>query len=368
VLLVSLDGLRSEYLDQADTPTLDRLISEGAAAQSLVPPFPSKTFPSHWTQVTGLWPEHHGIVDNTIYDPTEDSWFSMTDDEATSDPAWWRGEPIWVRAERQGLRASTLFWPGSAAWPPSTYVPYSGSLDWDARIEIVLDWLSGTDPPQFVTLYVAEPDGTGHAFGPSHPEVTRKVEAVDAWLGQLVAGLEERRLDGVDLVVVSDHGMTEISSERMIFLDDAIDPYDHLISTWTPVTNLFTSDVEGVLVALGLLEHLQCAAKGDLDERLHFAASGRIGDVVCLAEEGWSISSRSFHASNPDIYEGGTHGYDPALASMHGILVGWGPSFAPGASVGSVDSVHLYALMCEVLGIDPADNDGDLAVLEPLLR
>ncbi len=368
MLLVSLDGLRSDYLEMADTPTLDRLISAGARAESLVPPFPSKTFPSHWTQVTGLHPENHGIVDNTIFDPTTDRWFSMMDDEATADPRWWGGEPVWLAAERQGLRASTLFWPGSEAWPASTHVPYNGSLSWDSRIEIALDWLSDPDPPQFVTLYLPEPDSTGHDFGPDHPELSREIESVDAWLGELVDGLEQRGLDGVDLVVVSDHGMTGISSEQVVFLDDVIDPDAHLLVTWTPVTNLFTDTPDDVLEALAALDHVTCALKGDLEPRLHFAASDRIGDVVCLADEGWSISSRGFWGAHPEVYEGGTHGYDPALPSMHGILVARGPSFVEGVSVESVEGVDVYGLLCAALGIEPEANDGDFSAVESLLR
>lgn len=368
MLLVSLDGLRFDYLENADTPNIDRLISEGARAKSLVPPFPSKTFPSHWSQVTGLHPENHGIVDNTIYDPETDSWFSMVDDEATANPHWWLGEPVWSTAERQGLKASTVFWPGSEAISPSTWIPYTGTLDWDERAEIAFDWLSSDEPPEFVTLYISEPDSTGHDFGPDHPELTREIETVDAWVGRLIEELEERRLDSVDLVLVSDHGMTEISPERMVFLDDAIDTDAHQIITWSPITNLFTTSPDEVVEALGALEHIACARKQDLDERLHFAASDRIGDVVCIADEGWSVSSRGFWAANPDWYEGGTHGFDPELESMHGILVARGPSFESGASVDAVDGVDVYELLCAALGIEPAPNDGDFSAVEPLLR
>ena len=79
-----------------ETPNLDRLVAKGVRAKRLIPPFPTMTFPSHYTMATGLYAEHHGIVSNTMYDPAFDSWFRISDSDAVTDPRWWEGEPIFM--------------------------------------------------------------------------------------------------------------------------------------------------------------------------------------------------------------------------------------------------------------------------------
>jgi predicted AlkP superfamily pyrophosphatase or phosphodiesterase len=369
VLLVSLDGFRADYPEAADTPALDRLRVEGFKAHSLIPVFPTKTFPNHWTQVTGLYPSHHGIVDNTVYDPETGDWFSMGDSESTQDPRWWGGEPVWQTAEDQGLNAATMFWPGSDARPPSRHVPYDGSLGDERRVEIVLDWLKLPEDtrPQFVTLYFSEPDGKGHAEGPGGPELLREITDVDALVGRLLDGLDERGLaESVDLLVVSDHGMTDVDPARVTFLDEHVPLEDLFVVTWTPVTNLWVEDVEATLAALQDLEHATCAAPEDLEPAWAFVDHPSIGDVVCVAEEGWVISSREWFEDNSDRYTGGAHGYAPELASMQGILYGRGPHLSTAGELEPVRALDLYELMCAVLELEPAPNDGLLP--EHLLR
>ena len=360
VLLVSLDGFRANYAELADTPHLDRLESEGFKADSLVPVLPTKTFPNHWTQVTGLTPARHGILDNTVYDPGTGDWFSMGDSQSTQDPRWWGGEPIWETAERQGLRGATMFWPGSDARPPSRHVPYDGTLADRDRVEIVLDWLELPEDvrPHFVTLYFSEPDGKGHAEGPRGPELRREITDVDALIGTLLEGMDERDLaERVDLLVVSDHGMTSIDPKRVVFIDDHLPLEDLFVVTWTPVTNLWVEDVDGAVEALQGMGHSTCARPEDLPWPFH--GHPGIGDVVCVADEGWIISSRQWFADNQDRYTGGTHGYAPELDSMQGILYGRGPGLAQGR-FGPVRALDLHELMAALLQIEPAPNEGAL--------
>ncbi|MCP4807409.1 MAG: alkaline phosphatase family protein [Proteobacteria bacterium] len=369
VLLVSMDGFRASYLDAHDTPNLDRLAALGLRADGLIPPFPSKTFPSHYTAVTGLYPEHHGLVGNTIYDAERDAWYSMGDRSAVEDGSWYEGEPIWATANKAGLETATLFWVGSEAeiggQRPDTWLPYDGSMTFEARVDRVLSWLDRTeDRPRFLTLYLDEPDHVGHAGGPEGLGIPTGVTMVDNALGNLLDGLEQRELlDEIDILVTSDHGMAELSRDRMVFLDDAIDTSAVEIVNWSPVTLILPEPEPGtedeLLVELAELEHLACAKKEDLDPELHYADHDRIPPIVCLADEGWSVSTRWWYGVDPTGWTGGTHGYDPRLESMHGIFVAAGPSLRTGR-VEAFENVHLYELMCAILELEPAENDGEL--------
>ncbi len=377
VILVSLDGFRWDYLERAETPTLDRLAAEGIRAEALVPGFPSKTFPSHYTIATGLYPEHHGIVDNTFYDPERDAWFSMSDSGTVRDGSWWGGEPIWVTAGRQGLRSGTCFWPGSeaeiAGGRPTYVRAYDGGLPWADRVAQILDWLDlpADERPQLLTLYFEEPDHSGHSYGPDGPEVEAAAAEVDAGLALLIEGLEARQiLDSVELLIVSDHGMAATGPERLVFLDDAIDTRELTITSWGTFASIWPdeADVGAVAEALSGVDGARCAAREDLPPELHFSEGPRVAPVICVADVGWSITTRDWATSYPDYYDGGTHGYDPAAAEMQGVLIGRGPQLAQGLISPPIDSVDLYPLMARLLGVEPAESDGELARAEHLLR
>jgi predicted AlkP superfamily pyrophosphatase or phosphodiesterase len=369
VVLISFDGFRSDYLSLFETPALDRLSAEGVTAGALVPVFPSKTFPNHYSQVTGLYPYAHGIVGNTFYDPQTASIFTMSSTESH----WWGGEPIWVTAELQGRRTATCFWVGSEAVikgvRPSEWLPYDGSMSDTARVAQVLEWIDEPDRPSLVTVYFSQVDGAGHSYGPAGPEVAAAVEEVDAALGLLLDGLESRGLLGeADVVVVSDHGMSQLSPDRLIFLDDYIEPYAQgtYILSWgamVPV-DVPESKVAETLAALAGVEHLTCAAKGEAPEHWHLGESDRIASVQCVAEDGWSITTRGWE----DSYTGGTHGYDPQDASMGGIFLARGPHFSEGVAVAPFESVEIYNMLAHALSIEPAENHGDLSRVSGVLR
>src|SRR6478672_3848681 len=229
VLLVSLDGFRRDLLDRYSPPALTVLGRDGVVADAMIPSFPSLTFPNHYSIVTGLYPEHHGIVSNTMYDTSFKAGFSIGG-RGVTESRWWGGEPIWVTAEKQGVKSASFFWVGSEAEiegvRPSMYKKFDGSVTFAARVDSVLAWLHlpAAQRPRMITLYFNEPDHVEHEKGPDSPEAHAAVLGVDSAISRLVQGLRAQRMyDAVDLIIVSDHGMANISPARTIYLTDVTD-------------------------------------------------------------------------------------------------------------------------------------------------
>ena len=377
LLLISIDGFRHDYLERADTPALDRLVEGGLHAGRLVHIFPTKTFPGHYTLVTGLYAENHGVVANSMWDPRREASFSLGDRDAVGDGFWYGGEPLWVTAEEQGLTAATYFWPGSEARiagdRPTYWRPYRGETPHDERIDQVLAWLDLPDRerPDFLTLYFSSVDSTGHRYGPDAPEVIDEVERVDADLGRLLDGLEQRgRLGAMHLIVVSDHGMQAVSPERTIMLGDYL-PLDRVhVSDWGPNAMIWAGDMDAdaILAALEDLPHARAWPRSDIPEHLHFRDHPRVPDVLVSAEPGWMISNKAYLAGNDRYPLRGMHGWAPEVETMHGLFIAHGPAFPTGSRTDRVESVNVYELMCALLEIEPASNDGDRATWSGLLE
>lgn len=385
VLLVSMDGFPAALLDRAETPTLDRIAAGGVRAEALVPVFPTYTFPNHYTTVTGLHPDHHGIVANTMYDTAAGGWFSLSDREAVEDPRWWGGEPIWVTLQEQGGNSATVFWPGSEApvqgTRPDRWMSFDQEHPYRARVDSILTWLAlpEEERPEFLTLYFAEPDATAHWQGPDSPEAAAAAARVDTALGWLVAGLEERGLLGrLDILVTSDHGMAGTSPDRVIHLDDHLPedaPLDSLrVTNWGAVLMMEAKSGNPRLEARAL-ESLRGAhprmsvyRKGDLPDRLHYGSHGRIPEIVAIADVGWLIGSRARAEEMDGRVPLGMHGYDNAAREMHTIFLARGPSFREGAVVEPFSNLHLYELMAHLLAVEPAPNDGSLDSVRAVLR
>lgn len=377
VILVSLDGFRADYLDRFAPPTLQRLATEGIRSDGLIPSFPSKTFPNHYTIVTGLHPENHGIVSNTMYDPAFDASFSMSNREAVRDARWWGGEPIWVTLEKQGQKSAPLFWVGSEApiqgVRPSYWLPFDDGMAPNARIRQVMEWLllPRDRRPTFLTLYFSDVDSKSHRFGPDAEETAQAVSDVDGYLGLLVDQLEQHGLyDQVNIIVTSDHGMASTSSDRVIFLDDFIALDDVDVIDYDPVAMIRprAGKLESVYAALQQAPHLSVYKKQETPEALHFRTHRRIPPLIGIAEEGWRISTHAYFDRNPTRFDGGTHGYDHRLPSMRALFIARGPSFAANTTVGPFANIHVYNLMTAILGVEPAPNDGDLDTVRHLLK
>ena len=376
-ILISFDGFRADYLERPGAVRLRALAARGARLERLLPSFPSKTFPNHHTIATGLHPEHHGLVANTMRDPAIAARFTIGDTLVARDPRWWGGEPIWVTAERQGVRAATLFWPGGdyeiAGRRPTYYRPYDGRVPDTTRVQQVLDWLSlpADRAPRFVALYFSTTDDAGHTYGPASPQVDSAIVHVDALLGRLEDSLAARGLqERVNLVVVSDHGMTPIDSTRVIHLDDYLDLSTVEVVDWMPVTAITPrpGQEEAVYTRLrGAHPHLAVYRKAEVPERFHYRAHARITPLVLLADEGWTITSRERARRLPPP-RGGTHGYDPALPSMGALFVAAGPGIRTGQRLGPLPNVEVYALLAQLLGITPAPHDGTGVLRDRIAR
>jgi len=378
VILISLDGFRWDYPDKFPAPNLQHLAKNGVRAKAMIPAFPTKTFPNHYTMVTGLYPAHHGIVANTMYDPEFDAKFSLSNRDAVSDGRWWEGEPLWVTAEKQNHRSGILFWPGSeaeiAGVRPRYWKVYDDDFPNPARIDTVLAWLDlpAARRPTFLTLYFSDIDNAGHRHGPDSPEIKRAIQDIDQLLGRLMNGLKGRGLTNrINLVMVSDHGMTPVTPDRVIYLDDYLDLNKINIVDWNPVVAVrpreMTAD-EIYQKLVGAHPHLQVYRKHEIPARFHYQNHRRIAPIIGVADDGWTISRHGMRNTAERLYTTGEHGYDNQLAAMRAIFIAHGPAFKSGLVVEPFQNIHLYNLICEILKLQPARNDGDLDSVRVMLK
>ena len=370
-ILVSIDGFRPDYLDRGLTPNLSALAARGVRA-AMRPSFPTKTFPNHYTIVTGLRPDRNGIVDNNMEDPRRPGvTFSMGNAQQALDPFWWdQAAPIWASAERAGIRTATLFWPGSEVAHdgirPSTWQRFDQNITGAQRVEAVLDWMRrpAAIRPQFVTLYFDAVDTAGHHFGPDAPETNQALTETDARIGDLLAGLEALG-QPANIVVVADHGMAATGPDRVVAIASLVDPaMVRIISdgAHAALQPLPGREEEVAAALLRPRDHVQCWRRGEIPERLHYGSNPRVAAFVCVAEPGWLLT-------RPDRAPsfGGAHGYDPAADEMLALFVAAGPAFRAGTTLPTFDNVHVYPLLARLIGIAPQPSDGDQAATEAAL-
>ena len=375
-ILVSFDGFRDDYLDRRLTPTFARLARGGVGAEWLTPAYPSLTFPNHYTIVTGLDPDRHGIVHNTMRDPVTGAKFAMSDRAAVETPSWWGGEPIWATGKRHGLRSATLFWVGSEApiggAHPDEWLPYDVGFVYEDRVTRVLEWLARppSTRPHFATLYIELLDKVGHEFGPESPEMNAALVRADALLAQLLRGLGRLGIDA-NLVIVSDHGMAAISPARGILLDELF-PLEHatIVSTGEVVTlTPLPEHVREVEVAL-LRDHahMACWRKTELPARFRYGTHPRIPAIVCQAADGWVVFTRAEYERRRAKFPRGAHGFDNASPTMRAIFIAKGPAFRSGVTLEKIEARDVYNVLAGALGIEPAPNDGNPDVAREVLE
>jgi predicted AlkP superfamily pyrophosphatase or phosphodiesterase len=374
VVLVSLDGFRYDYAAHYGAKNLLALAARGASApEGMIPSYPSVTFPNHYTIVTGLYPEHHGIVANSFYDPVRKENYVYTSATAL-DGTWYGGTPLWVLAEKNGMRSANFFWPASEAEiqgkRPSYYLHYDGKVPDAERVEQVLAWLKlpADLRPHFITLYYSEVDAAGHQFGPGSPEVGAAVGHVDAMMGLLVAGINELHLP-VDLIVVSDHGMETVQGD-WINLDQFAD-----LSNFVTVNDMMyaktEADAQKAYQSLqGASDKFKVYRRAKLPNELHDNENARSGDPIVVATGPYAIRARTPDPTQPlKKPEVGAHGYDPrTLPNMKAIFFAAGPDIRPGVKLPSFENVDVYPFIAKILGLPIGPIDGNLSVLQAALK
>ena len=377
VVLISIDGLPANALGRGDTPTLDRLSRRGVHAEWMNPSYPVLTFPNHFTLVTGLRPDRHGIIHNSMRDDAVGG-FKVADKAAGADARWWQGEPIWNTAEKAGLRTAIWAWPGHAApiegLRPTRSVPYSPEISSAARADQVAAWM--TEPaatrPRLAALYLERVDNIGHEKGPDAPETHAAIREVDAAIGRILQALDTHGLRATtDVVVVSDHGMAAVRPDQYIAIEDmATIEQAEAVSTGQVIGFNPRAGHEASTATrlLGRHDHYECWRKQDLPVRWHYGTHPRVPAIVCQFDEGWNgLPAEQLRRVPKDRLNRGSHGYDNALPSMRAVFIAAGPSFRPGTTLPAFDNVDVYPLLTELLSLTPAPNDGTLHTFTPAL-
>lgn len=379
LILISIDGYRADYIKRGLSPNLAALAQTGVRATAMKPSFPTLTFPNHYAIVTGLYPDHNGIVNNRFLDPVTGAKFVYNDRRTTDAPHWWSGGvPLWVSVERQGKHAATMFWPGSDVAidgvRPEHWLPFDGKMTPDARVDQALAWLDlpAGQRPDFLTLYFEQVDHAGHGYGPDSKQVDIELRKIDAALGQLIAGLKERGIyDNANIVVVSDHGMTATSEDRLVVLDKLVDMHDLQVINAGVVAGLAPKPGREAEVDRALLtphDHMRCWNKAKMPARLHYGTNARIPPIVCVADDGWLIETQDYLDRPNHHISNGEHGYDNDDPNMRALFVAHGPAFKRGYVIPEFDNVDVYPLLTHILRIKPAPNDGSIGPVAAALR
>ncbi len=377
VVLVSIDGFRPDYLDSIQPPHLLELARSGVRARWMQPATPTLTFPNHYTIVTGLYPEHHGVVNNHFRDPATGVMFHYTDSNRVRESLWWGGEPLWVTAEKQGVRAGSYFWVGSEASikhvRPTFWKKYDDHFPAAGRVDSVLSWLTRADSlrVRLALLYFSGVDHMAHDSGPWSPDTRAAVMGVDSAIGRLMGGIQALGLaDRVNVIIVSDHGMLPTNRERVVILDDYVNPDDYVDESIYPFLAFRprNNDVGGALADLRRVPHLRVYRATNTPGYWHYSGNPRIPPIVGVWDDGWIGASRDFFRRRPPREHGGEHGYDQSSVGMHATFLALGPAFRQGLVAEPFQNIHVYDLVCAILGLRPAPNDGSLDSLRYILR
>lgn len=360
VILISADGFRYDYIDKFNAVNLKRLSSGGVRAESMIPAFPSLTFPNHYTLATGLYPAHHGLVDNTFFDPVLQQRYSIGNIRAVTDSVWYGGEPLWVLAEKQQLLAASFYWVGSEApvqgIRPSYWYHYGKDIAMPDRLAAVKEWLTLPDErrPHFITFYFPEVDHEAHEHGPDSRETAAAVQLIDQAIGQLQAIADSSKLP-VNMIFVSDHGMSAVDTVNTL-PPPRVDTSKFWMTVGDMTIHIYSKDKNSAAIQQQF-EQLQAGAKGykvyltsATPRRWKYNAKedryGRIGDIL-IAPEYPQVFSWGKRRVIP-----GRHGYDPYRhKEMHASFLAWGPQIRSGRRIGTFQNVHLYRLVAQLLGL-----------------
>ena len=373
LIVISLDGFRWDYPEIYHLAYFDSIAKMGVKAHSVQPCFPTVTFPNHYSMATGLYPEHHGIVQNKFYDPLLKLTYKIGDRKTVMDGRFYGGEPIWVTAEKQGLKTASYYWVGSEALikgiQPTYWKVYENKIPFNQRVDTVMQWLQlpEKERPHLILFYLPEPDAVSHDFGPLGKEAKDMVNALDSLMWNLMNKIKRLAIaNQINVIITSDHGMAAVNVEKNIILDNFIQPqWIKGIYGYNPTYNISAAEhcIDSIYLTLKKLPHLKVWKTKEVPARLHYNNNMRIGDLVVLADSSWSISLKK---DKPLV--GGAHGYDNTNMEMHGIFYAYGSSFKKNYKRKTISNVQLYPLMAHILHLKPSVTDGKLNEIKDVIK
>jgi len=376
VIYISADGFRHDYAVKYQAKNLLALGEKGVKAVAMKPSYPSVTFSNHYTLATGMYPSHHGIVNNSFYDPKKQQVYVKTDPSAIKDSTWYGGVPIWVLAEQQKMLSAAFYWLGSETAVqgvrPTYWYNFNIKIPMDVRIAAVKDWLQlpAEKRPHLINFYFPEVDVAGHYYGSDAKETAAAVRLVDDCVGQMVQLTKEVGLD-VNFVFVSDHGMTEADNQSTLDLPAAIDTNKFIVPNGDALIQIYAKDKKDIKP---LYKQLKAEGKDydtyltkKMPKRWHYSAKdnedGRIGDIILIPR-----LPKIFNLTGKPTSIG-KHGFDNDMPDMQAVFYAWGPAFKAGVTIDSFENVHVYPLLAKILGLSYTHHiDGDAKVLAPILK
>lgn len=375
VIMVSFDGFRHDYVEKYNLSNLKKLIHEGAAAEALIPSFPSKTFPNHYTLVTGLYPGNHGLVDNEFFDPAQKKLYATKNRAMVEDSSFYGGTPLWQLAQQQGLKSAAFYWVGSEAKIlgsfPDYYRLYDPKVKNEERIEQTINWLKlpEAERPHFISLYFSMVDHEAHTTGPTSVQTQKVLHSADSLVGMLMSEIKKVKLS-VNIVIVSDHGLYEMKREEKVFryVDQLINTKDSSVvfANAGSQVHFYTKRVDSLYTVLkAQAKGFSVYKQSEFLEHWHYAHI-RSGDILIVAEPGTYFLTTPRDLST---WEGrgnfGEHGYDPAVTNdVNGIFYAMGPNVKKGVKVKAFENIHVYPFVAKILGLKIPETDGDVKVLE----
>jgi len=381
VLIVSFDGFRWDYLNRGITPNLQKLAERGVRAITFEPVFPSKTFPNHYTIVTGLYAENHGLINNRFFDPYKKRLYRLADPNAVLDAYWYKGEALWETAGRQGVLSASYFWPGSEVTleyrHPNFFKKYDGSTPGLTRINGIIKWLELPEEkrPHLLFLYFSDTDDYGHRYGPESEQINEAIQLLDTRVGQLQTKLDSIGFaDKINLIVLSDHGMTSLRPNGQILLYKILKDFKARMDGYGPLVQFSPkNEAEKQQLYQQLIlhqNHYTVYTKENIPEYLHYRNSPFIGEIIALADLGYTFvrtpqELEKIKKNQPK----GDHGYDNHTLDMQGLFVASGPAFKQGYQCETLHNVDVYPLVCKILGLVPnAKIDGRLERIDFVLK
>ncbi len=380
VIFISADGYRYDYSEKYKASHLKKLLESGVSAKAMLPSFPSITFPNHWSLITGLYPAHHGLVDNYFYDYSRKQFYAMSKQENAEDGSWYGGTPLWSLAEKQGILSASLQWVGSASdaggTRPTRYYHYHEKFTPDDKVQKVIHWLKLPENirPHFITLYFPEVDAAGHHFGPDSEETAQAVQKVDAAIGKLNEEVNRLGLKNVNFVFVSDHGMIKVDKDQPLEIPEILmdkNRFDYF-NAQTLLRVVVKNPSETIEVYRNLKKNATDDYKVVLAKRfpgrLHYGVKDdiykRIGQIILIPKAPKIFLEKGKKTSV------GKHGYNPRTTpEMKAVFYAWGPEFKNHLKIAEFQNVNIYPLIAEILGLDvPQSIDGNIKVLKKVLK